>query len=147
MGAARRAQQAVPLKRQSVDGGISTVGVAMKTFDISKKRVPKTIVWVQNDEDISFYQVWVYPYAKMPKGARVSFFRANREKKVVCHIYLEEDFKPETTSGELGATQVRRFYDGLCAIAQKALAKKGVHIEEDYDTHIDAGLLTYDDFA
>jgi hypothetical protein len=82
----------------------------------------------------------------MRSGARVCFFRANKEKKVICYIYLEENFVSDPAKDELGAIQDREFYDGICAIAQKALAKKGIYIEEDYDTHIDAGLLTYSDF-
>lgn len=118
----------------------------MKKVDVSKKRVPKTIVWAHSGADISFYQVWIYPYAKMAKGARVSFFQANKEKKALCYLYLEEDFVADPTSNKLGDTQLRRFYDGLCAIAEKALAKNGFFIEADYDLHIDAGPLTYEDF-
>lgn len=113
----------------------------MKPVDISKRRKPKTTVWVQGDKHISFYQVWIYPYAKMRTGARVCFFRANKEKKVVCHIYLEEDFQPDPLTGE-GSEQ---FIDDICAIAKKALAKEGVRIKEDYATYIDHGILSYDD--
>jgi len=38
-------------------------------------------------------------------GARVLFFRANKEEKVICHVYLEEPFVPDTNGNMLAGKQ------------------------------------------
>jgi hypothetical protein len=116
-------------------------------MDVTKKRSPKAVVFVQEEGPVSFYEVWIYPYAKMQTGARVLFFRANQERTLICYIYLEQDFVPDASSPTLGDVQYRRFIDNLCAIATRTLAKQQVALTEDYDVHISAGTLTYADFS
>ena len=108
------------------------------------RRKPKTVVFNRSEEAISLSEVWIYPYAKMSFGARVTFFRANKEKKCVCCVYLEEDFVPDQTSNSLGDNQYKQFIDSICEIALKALVKKGFQIEEDFDVSISSGKLTYE---
>jgi len=111
--------------------------------DSARRRKPKTAVFNLSDEFISLHEVWIYPFNKMQHGARVLFFRANKEKKVLCYVYLEEPFVPDPASGLLGNNQSKQFVDGLCDIALKALAKKDVRIEEDFDVAISEGKLVF----
>lgn len=112
--------------------------------DLTKKRKPKTVVFNHTDEFISFYEIWIWPYSKMNFGARVLFFRANKEEKVICHVYLEEPFVPDTNDDMLGGKQERQFVDNICDIALKALVKKGLQIKEDFNVHIADGRLAYE---
>ena len=81
----------------------------------------------------------------MRTGARVCYFRANKEKKLICHVYLEEDFTPDSASDVPEYDQWEPFLNNICKIARKALAKEGVHIEKNCPVYIEHGLLTYDD--
>ncbi len=97
------------------------------------RKEPRFEVSIQEDGDkaISAYLVWVYPHERVPKGARVVFFRANRERRLVCYVHHE------APSSEVSAFNGE---DYLCGIAQGAIERRcGVVFTEEYDVFSDFG--------
>ena len=97
------------------------------------RKRPKIVVAPYEDDGgaIGTYLVWVYPDERVPMGARVVFFRANQEKKLVCYVHHE------AASSDVS---VLNDENHLGKIAQRATQKRsGVVFSEEYDVFSDFG--------
>lgn len=102
---------------------------------------PRTLVFPNKGKIVSLYSVWIYPYEMLEKGARVAFFRAEVEQKVLCYMYL-----PQELSGDLKGEAYSQGLNAVCDIAKKALLDYGFDLGDDFDLHVDVGDLDLADF-
>lgn len=102
---------------------------------------PTTVVIPIEEKDVSIYSIWIYPHPVVKRGARVVFFRANAIDKIVCYIYMPEEF--EAVLGE----DYRAATDWVCETAEQALQDQFAvtFSYHNYDTHIDTGELNVED--
>jgi len=103
---------------------------------------PRVLVFPNKGKIVSLYSVWIYPYEMLEKGARVAFFRAEVEQKVLCYMYL-----PQELSGDLKGEAYSKGLNAVCDIARAALLNHGFDLGDDFDLHVDVGDLDIADFA